>query len=192
MIAVSTALAIELAKETMQFAWLITIGDDLRYTNHAVDIVFGGETFARDGDLLRMPSIVRERAIKLQSYTVEFSNVDGATAYNLSHKLVGETVVDYDRTGDVCEVLLVLLGADGLPVAGEAISLYKGLFDSWVERDTDNSATISVKITSPWAKPNLTAGRTTSDFDQQNQHTGDRFFQFAHEERNTIGWGDKA
>lgn len=180
MMTVSSAISTALSSETLRFAWLLRICDDLLLTNHGVELTYGGETYVSGGDILRLPAVVRERAIKLQSYSIEFSNVDGA----LSAELLAR-----DRTGERCEVLLVFLDADGDIIGDEAISLYRGSFDSWSERDTANSATITLKITSPWAKPNLTAGRITSNHHQQDRYTGDRFFEFAHEEKNTIAWG---
>lgn len=183
MMTVPTAISSALAGETLRYAWLLQIGDDLFFTDHALDIDLAGNTYVSQGDILRLSSIVRERNIKLQSYSIEFSNVDGA---------VSAALRTHDRSGETCDVSLVLLDGVGAPIAGQAISLYRGAFDSWVERDTDSTATISLRLTSPWAKPNLTAGRITSDNNQQDNFAGDRFFEFAHEEKNTIGWGGEA
>lgn len=179
MMTVPAAVAAALEGDQLRYAWLLKIGDDLHFTNHAGDVIWDGNTYRSEGDVLRFPTIVRERAIKLQSYVVEFSGVDGAVSLAL---------LDHDRTGETCEVFLMLFDSAGTPV-GDPISLYKGAFDSWVERETTNASTISVKITSPWAKPNLTAGRMTSNHNQQDRYSDDKFFEFAHEEKNTIGWG---
>ena len=194
MLTVSSGINTALSGDTLRFAWLLQLGDDLFYTNHTVDIDFGGNSYKSQGDLLSVPSVVRERRIKLQSYTVTFSNVDTVMAYNLRHKydpgLPG--FAPYDRTGDACEVRLAFLDDGGGIVDGEAISLYKGAFDSWTEQDTGSRSTIALKITSPWSTPNLTAGRATSDHNQKDNYPGDSFFEFAHEEKNTIGWGADA
>lgn len=182
MMTVSSVLADALARDRLQYAWLLKIGSDLHFTNHIADVIWNGNTYRSEGDVLRFPAIVRERAIKLQSYVVEFSGVDGAVSLALR---------DHDRTGEVCEVFLMLFdGNDGQ--IGDPVSLYKGAFDSWVERETPSTSTVTVKITSPWAKPNLTAGRITSNHNQQDHYVGDKFFEFAHEEKNTIGWGGEA
>jgi hypothetical protein len=183
MMTVSTAIADALSGETLRYAWLLQIGEDLFFTNHGLDIELAGKTYVSQGDILKLSPIVRERQIKLQSYSIEFSNVDGA---------VGSVLRAYDRTGETCDVSLVLLNSAGALIADKAISLYRGAFDSWVERDTASTSTISLRLTSPWAKPNLTAGRKTSNNNQQDNYPGDLFFEFAHEEKNTIGWGDDA
>lgn len=194
MLTVSNGITSALSADTLRYAWLLQIGGDLFFTNHSVDVEYGGNTYKSQGDLLSMQSVVRERRIKLQSYTVTFSNVDAVTAYNMRHKYDGSVpgFVPYDRVGDACEVRLVFLDAGGAVIDGQAVSLYKGAFDSWTEQDSGSRSTIAVKITSPWAKPNLTAGRATSDHNQKDNYPGDRFFEFAHEEKNTIGWGADA
>lgn len=194
MLAVSSGIDAALAAETLGFAWLITIGDDLFFTNHSVDVAYTGATYKSEGDLLRMPAIVRERNIKLQSTSLEFSNADGVMSFNLRHKYDegSQSYIAHDRTGEPCEILLVLFDSGGAIIDGSAISLYKGVFDTWVERDSETTASISLKITSPWSKPNLTAGRITSDNNQKDNYPGDQFFEFAHEEKNTIGWGAEA
>lgn len=190
MITVSNGINAALISDTLRYAWLLQLGDDLFFTNHSIDIDFNGETYRSQGDLLGVRSVVRERRIKLQSYTVTFSNVDAGMAYAMRHNYTDGSPLD--RVGDACEVRLVFLDADGAVIDGQAISLYKGAFDSWTEQDGGSRATIAVKITSPWAKPNLTAGRATSDHNQNDNYPGDKFFEFAHEEKNTIGWGADA
>ena len=194
MLSVPNAVASALAADTMNFAWLISLGDDLHFTNHAVDVMLAGKQFNSSGDLLRLPSIRREQRIKLQSVTIEFSNADGVMGFNLRNRYnpTSEAYEAYDRTGDLCEISLVFLDGAGEVIGDEAINLYRGAFDSWVERDDANTANASVKITSPWSKPNLTAGRITSDHNQKDNYPGDHFFEFAHEEKNTIGWGAEA
>jgi len=192
MLSVSNAIKTALSSETMKFAWLLKIGEDLRFTNHSQDISYDSDTYESQGDVLRLAPITREREIKLQSYTIEFSNVDGVIAYAMRHRIdQGSQPPLHDRTGERCEILLVLLDGAGA-VIDAPISLYAGVFSSWVERDTATTASVSLRITSPWAAPNLTAGRVTSNNNQQDNFTGDRFFEFAHEEKNTIGWGAEA
>ncbi len=194
MLDVSSGIDTALRSMSLRFAWLVKLGDDLHYTNHEVDIDYGGDTYTSEGDLLDLPSITRERQVKLQSVTLRFSNADGVMSYSLRHKYnpATQTQEPHDRMGDDCQIYLALLDDGGNLIDGNAISLYKGAIDTWTERDTDAASTIALKITSPWAKPNLTAGRITSDYSQKDSFPGDQFFEFAHEEKNTIGWGGEA
>lgn len=186
MLDVSSTLQSALAGDSLHFAWLLTIGDseivsnNLHFTTHGTDIVHGGKTFVSKGDVLRMSNVSRERQIKLQRYTVEFSNVD---------RLLAEAFLQTDRTGQMCDVHLALLDEAGDILGGELVHLYRGAFESWTERESGSSASLRLQLTSPWDKPNLTAGRMTSQHNQSDRYDGDMFFSFAHEEKNTIGWG---
>lgn len=182
MLAVSSTLQAALAAEQHYFAWLISIGADLHFTTHAYDLTHDGKQFLSKGDILRLSNISRERDIKLQSYSIELSNVD---------RLLADTLNGNDLTGEDCDVSLALLDEAGVIINDEVIHLYRGAFDSWVERESSTTSVISLKLTSPWDKPNLTAGRITSQHNQSDRFTGDQFFSFAHEEKNTIGWGAK-
>lgn len=171
--------------ETLRFAWLVELPVDIRLTDHAVDLTWQGQTYVSQGDIISLPGIVREREIKLQSYTLRLSNTD------LSD--VDQTPLDKltsrNFTGTSCNVTLVLLREDGSIIDG--INMYRGTFHTWTENETDTSSTMSITLTSPWSKPNLTAGRVTSDNNQQDLYENDRFFEFAHRERDNLGWGGK-
>ena len=172
--------------EHVTFAWLLDIGDgasQLRWTTHAANLVVGGKPYASDKYIAGLPAIVRERGIKLQSYTIRLLGSDrqDATLFR-SVNVTGVPVV----------VSLVLLDAAGAVIGGDAVKLYKGSIQSWREQEDDSSATVEIKITSPWSKPSQTAGRLTSASAQQDRYAGDRFFEFAHVEKSNLGWGGKA
>ncbi len=172
-------------KETLRFAWLVELPADIRLTDHATDLTWQGQLYVSQGDILSLPSIVREREIKLQSYTLRISNVD------LSN--IDQTPLDkltsQNFTGAICNITLVLLREDGSIIDG--INMYRGTFHTWTENETDTSATMNITLTSPWSKPNLTAGRVTSNNNQTDLYSGDKFFEFAHRERDSLGWGAK-
>lgn len=182
MLSVSSALQSALAAEQHYFAWLISIGPDLHFTTHGHDLTHNGKHYLSRGDILRLSNISRDRDIKLQSYSIEFSNVD---------RLLADALSGDDLTGEDCDVYLALLDENAEIIDDEVIHLYRGAFDSWTERESGTTAVISLKLTSPWDKPNLTAGRITSQHNQSDRFEGDQFFSFAHEEKNTIGWGAK-
>ncbi len=189
MLAVSNALQAALAGDALKFAWLIgfpnmpnpaTGTNGVFFTDGATNISFGGDTYVSAGDILSLPGIVRERGIKLQGYSFTLAGADQTNAVLLAAE---------NMTGQVGEVFLALLDDAGAPIGGEAISLYKGSFHTVSERESGASSTVQVSMTSPWSKPNLTAGRVTSNNSQQDRYPGDNFFKFAHRERKNIGWG---
>ncbi|MBL4837134.1 MAG: DUF2163 domain-containing protein [Kordiimonadaceae bacterium] len=185
MMSVSPELTAALDAEQMRFAWLIQLPADIYLTDYATDLVWNGNIYVSQGDILSLPSVVRERGIKLQSYSIKLSNVDLSDG--------DQTPLDKlssgNFTGAPCGATVLLLNADDSIIDG--ISLYKGTFHTWTENETNTSSTMNITLTSPWSKPNLTAGRVTSNNNQEDLYDGDKFFQYAHRERTDIGWGGK-
>ncbi|WP_417451275.1 hypothetical protein [Kordiimonas sp.] len=175
-----------LAADHVAHAWLLDLGEgaqQLHWTSHAADLVVGATSYKSEGHIAGLPAIVRERAIKLQSYTIRLIGSD---------RLIANTFRQFNMTGLPVVVSLALLDVGGEVIGGDAIRLYKGSVQSWRESEDDGSATLELKITSPWSKPSQTAGRLTSTSAQQDRYAGDRFFEFAHVEKTNLGWGGKA
>ena len=193
MLNVSSELLTALQGDSLKFAWLIgfpTMPDAINagvtgvfFTDAANDISYAGNTYKSAGDILSLPGIVRERGIKLQGYSFTLAGADQSNAVRLAAE---------NMTGQTGEVFLALLDSSGAPLGGEAISMYKGTFHTWQERESSSTSSVQVSLTSPWSKPNLTAGRITSNNNQQDRFPGDDFFKFAHRERKNIGWGGEA
>lgn len=183
MLDIPSSVATKLATGNVRIAWLVNIAGVLYLTDFERDISFGGNSFVSQGDVLNLPDIVRERGIKLQGYSITLSGVDGFIPAQLAAA---------NRTGQSCAIYLAFPDADGSLPASDVIRLYKGTFHSWSVRESETSVTVTIQITSPWSKPDLTAGRITSNDNQTQSYPGDKFFEFAHEERDNLGWGGKA
>jgi len=190
MLTVSGSLLTALQGDSLHFAWLIAFPNmtdvtnanatGVFFTDAANDITYAGNLYKSAGDVLKLPGIVRERGIKLQGYSFTLAGADHSNAVRLEAA---------NMTGQVGQIFLVLLDDKGVPVNGEAISMYKGTLQTWKEHEGGATSTVNVSLTSPWSKPNLTAGRITSNNNQQDRYPGDGFFKFAHRERKNIGWG---
>ncbi len=179
---VSSSVQAKLESEGFRFAWLVDVAGHL-YTDFDRELSYQGQSYASMGNILSLSPIMRERGIKLQSYTVTLSGVDGMIPAILSSA---------NLTGRACTIYLAFPEADGTLNDSDVISLYKGTFHSWSQRESDTSSVVTIKITGPWSKPDLTAGRVTSNDNQTQNYAGDKFFEFAHEERTNLGWGGKA
>ncbi|WP_286828738.1 MULTISPECIES: baseplate hub protein [Kordiimonas] len=183
MIDAPNSIQTKLSSEAFRFAWLVDVAGTLFLTDFDRDLSFSGQTYRSQGDILTLSPIVRERGIKLQSYNVTLTGVDG---------YIPAVLGAGNWTGRDCTIYLAFPAADGALDETEVISLYKGTFHSWSQHESDRSSAVTVKITSPWSKPDLTAGRVTSNDNQTQNYAGDKFFEFAHEERTNLGWGGKA
>ncbi|WP_262689779.1 hypothetical protein [Kordiimonas aestuarii] len=145
MLSVETGVLPALESDHVHFAWLIDIEGDIehwRWTTHGHDLVVEGVTYVSEGQVAGLPAIVRERDIKLQSYTIRLVGSDRVEAALFRMRyLVGRPVT----------VSLVLLEGESGVIGGKAIRLYKGSVHSWREIEDDTSARVELKITSPWS-----------------------------------------
>ena len=186
MLDVDAGVLAALEADHAHFAWTVELGtgpETLFWTTHASDVMAGGQTYVSAAYIEGLPAIVREREIKLQSYTLRLVGADRVFA-NSFHNT--------ELTGTPVVVSLALLDGAGGVIGGDVIQLYKGTVESWRESESADSATIELKITSPWFKPSQIKGRITSTSAQQDRYAGDRFFEFAHVEKSNLGWGGKA
>ncbi|WP_420428901.1 hypothetical protein [Kordiimonas sp.] len=184
MLDVSPAIEAALESDNITFAWLVDLDSGVwRWTTHGTDLVVSGDTYHSLGNIISLQPIVRERDIKLQSYTMRFSGAERTLADQL--RLVA-------LTGIPCVISLVLIDGDGDVVGGEALRLYKGAVHAWSEDEGGDAASVEIQITSPWSKPSQTSGRLTSTDAQEDRYAGDKFFEFAHVEKSNIGWGGEA
>jgi len=182
-----------LNSDTFTFAWLVDLpaanqSSRLRFTDHATPITIGVTDYLSSGALLGLPSMVRDGKVKSHSVTITFSGNSAELLAELTSR---------NMTGEDVSISLVLFGADGAPLPGMPVTMFAGTFDGWSYRDGSGGDTIAVKITGPWTKPNLTAGRITSDGDQMERYSDtevygpvvDRFYAYAHIQQDNLGWG---
>jgi len=193
MLSISASLATALAGENIRYAWLVAFpdmptksggGTGVYFTDHGENITLAGDTYESLGDMLRLSPVVREKAIKLQSYTLTLAGADTSVGVSNARWLGAQNI-----TGQPCMVSLALLDAAGAVISGEAIALYEGTVHLVRESESGASSIVDVTLTSPWSKPGRTSGRITSDYNQKDRYPGDDFFKFAHRERTNIGWG---
>lgn len=181
MLSIDPAILAALNGDAFHHEWLLELPGNVNLTTHTRDIVLNGKTYVTSGHILKIPPINREKEIKLHGVTITLSAVDGSIEAALAAR---------NMTNEPCALHLVFIdGTDGSIIAGQSMSMYRGKFDSFTVRETETRDEITVKISSAWAKPDKTSGRITNPQDQEELHAGDRFFEFAHEEKEQIGWG---
>lgn len=183
MISVPNQVLDAIKSGSFEYAWLLEFPDDLNLTTRGADLQFGGKTYLADSGIMSLPTITRSKDIKRHDATPTFADEDGA----LSTALKGRNL-----TGETCRIKLVFLDDTGAVISDFAVGMYQGTFDEWRQRQTDSSDTIAVKLTGSFSKPEQTAGRITSNNNQQDRFANDKFFEFAHENRQNLGWGREA
>ncbi len=180
MLTVTTALSNALAGDNFEYAYIVDLPVGLHYTNHGSDLTVSGTVYESNGLLVKFADISRNPDLNLSTYQIELSNVDNTIAKAYSTGL-------YRGLEGVISMVVMVDGA----IQGSPLIMYRGTLDSFSVREDSGSASLSLKLTSHWASYNQKAGRYSSDTLQQDLHTGDRFFQYAHVEQNNLGWGKR-
>ena len=183
MIIVPGAVTAAVKSGAFKYAWLVELPDGLYFTNHAVDLVHDGKTYLANGGLLSVPAITRDREIKENGASLTFADEDGLLSAALRAR---------NLTGETCAIRQVFLDDGGAIIAGFALGVSQGTFHNWIQRTTSKQDHITVKFTGGFSRPAQTAGRITSNNNQQDLFAGDDFFEFAHENRDHLGWGREA
>lgn len=180
MIQTSSALSTALSGDNFEYAYLVDLPIGLHYTNHGKDLTVDGTTYESNGLLVKFANISRDPELNLATYQLELSNVDNTIA-----KAYASGV--YRGLEGVVSIVVMI---DGV-IQGSPLVMYRGTLDSFSVREDKGTAALSLKLTSHWASYNQKAGRYSSDTLQQDLHSGDRFFQYAHVEQNNLGWGKR-
>jgi len=179
-IQVNSALTTALSGDNFEYAYLVDLPVGLHYTNHGSDLVASGYTYDSNGLLVKFSNVARDSEMTLGTYQLELSNVDNGLAKTYASGL-------YRGLEGVISIAIMI---DGV-IQGDPLVMYRGTLDSFSVRENKGTTSLSLKLTSHWASYNQTAGRYSSDTLQQDLHTGDRFFQYAHVEQTNLGWGKR-
>jgi len=176
----STSFLAALNGDHFEYAYLVDLPVGQHYTNHGYNLTIDGSNYLTNGLLVKFANINQTQELNLATYSLELSNVSNtlAKAYAAG---------SYRGLSAVIKMVLLV---DGV-VQGAPVILYKGSLDSFSVRETGGTSSLQIKLTSHWASFNQKAGRYSSDQLQQDLYSGDRFFRYAHDETNNLGWGKR-
>ncbi|MFQ5510039.1 MAG: hypothetical protein ACE5FN_12010 [Leptospirillia bacterium] len=180
----SAAMLAEIARAEVRLAHLVEIHLDSnlgRYTDAHRDLVWGGNIYLADGNLMDIPTVTEEADLRVGSVTVSLTGVAQANiATALLEPSTDRQVVI--RTG-------CLDAADAL--IADPVVVFDGRIDGWSIREDPEGGTSVVEwtVASHWADFEKTAGRRTNHEDQQTFFPGDDGFKFAPEIIRDIRWG---
>ncbi len=168
-----------LQSDNFEYCHLVDLPGPFYLTNHDTDLVANGNTYsAQGGLLLSFNNIKKDQALKVGSYNLSLSNVDTTLSQ-------GYMASNY-RGQDINIYLAIL--QNGV-VQGTPFVSYKGTLDTFQIKESKVNSILELKVTSRWSSFNLNAGRYTNDTLQQQLHSGDDFFKYAHQDVTNLGWG---
>lgn len=163
------------------YCYLLSLPGGVYVTDAYADINFEGNTYIANGLPLKLPSTSKTQSISLASYSLTLSNIDNtiAKAYRAANYQGEESIV--------YRVIYIDNIMQGSPTVH-----YKGILNAFKIKEGLKSSTLNVQLTSFWANYNKKGGRYTSNSVQNDVHSGDNFFKYAHvEDTEAKAWGKR-
>lgn len=171
-----TITAIE--ADGFEYAYLCDLPSNLHYCNHSTDLTVDGTTYLSNGLLMKFSNVKKDHNMKVGTYNLELSNISTTIA---------NAYMTTSFRGYEANIYLAILQNN--VIQGDPVLLYKGTLDTWGVQESKTGSSLTLKLTSHWASYNQKSGNYTNDTTHQQTHSGDTFFQYAHNDVQNIGWG---
>jgi len=174
----------EVAKSAVRLVHLVALHFDSgvqRYTDGPAALVFGGNTYSADVNLLDISAVSEDRGVQVGRLRVTLSGVAQANV---------AVALSEPYTDRLVEVYRGFLDGTGALVADPYLH-YAGRIDAFqVSEDyATGAATVAWEVAPHWVDFERTAGRRTNHQVQQTYFPGDLGFEFASEVAKDVPWG---
>ena len=179
----SSAVKTKLAsgKFTMAHLVKLELNTTYKYTDYAVNIVDGSDTYVPNGFLHGIGAIAETATINIGSIDIAVSS---ATQTILSDVLTNGHLnrnVTIKRT---------ILDTDDSVVTSGTFQIYAGYIEGMSITDRQGDAIINFAVANHWADFQRIEGRRTNDSSQQHFFDGDKAFEFTSQAGKKLYWGN--
>ena len=179
----SSAVKTKLAsgKFTMAHLVKLELNTTYKYTDYAVNIVDGSDTYVPNGFLHGIGAIAETATINIGSIDIAVSS---ATQTILSDVLTNGHLnrnVTIKRT---------ILDTDDTVVTSGTFQIYAGYIEGMSITDRQGDSIINFAVANHWADFQRIEGRRTNDSSQQHIFDGDKAFEFTSQAGKKLYWGN--
>ena len=179
----SSAVKSKLAsgKFTMAHLVKLELNTTYKYTDYAVNIVDGSDTYVPNGFLHGIGAIAETASINIGSINIAVSS---ATQTILSDVLTNGHLnrsVTIKRT---------ILDTDDTVVTSGTFQIYAGYIEGMSITDRQGDSIINFAVANHWADFQRIEGRRTNDSSQQHFFDGDKAFEFTSQAGKKLYWGN--
>ena len=179
----SSAVKTKLAsgKFTMAHLVKLELNTTYKYTDYAVNIVDGSDTYVPNGFLHGIGAIAETASINIGSIDIAVSS---ATQTILSDVLTNGHLnrnVTIKRT---------ILDTDDTVVTSGTFQIYAGYIEGMSITDRQGDSIINFAVANHWADFQRIEGRRTNDSSQQHFFDGDKAFEFTSQAGKKLYWGN--
>ena len=170
---------------------LIDIGvngaSDLYYTDGPYDVTYNSQSYSAQGNFLGISETQETADLQITSINIVLSALDLTTVQTLakSNQINQNVTVRRVFFNPETETLI------GDSAGDQAITLFKGKIAGYRIQDTDDTATLTIEVTSQFANFDRKNGRRTNLVSFQREFATDFGMEYSHDSLLDIKWGKK-
>ena len=177
--AVKTKL--ESGKFTMAHLVKLELNTTYKYTDYAVNIVDGSDTYVPNGFLRGIGAVSESASINIGSIDI---TVSSATQTILSD------VLNNGHLNRNVTIKRAILDTDDTVVTSGTFQIYAGYIEGMSITDTQGDSVINFAVANHWSDFMRFEGRRTNDSSQQHFFNGDKAFEFTSQAGKRLYWGN--
>ena len=179
----SSAVKTKLAsgKFTMAHLVKLVLNTTYKYTDYAVNIVDGSDTYVPNGFLRGIGAVSESSSINIGSIDI---TVSSATQTILSD------VLNNGHLNRSVTIKRAILDTDDTVVTSGTFQIYAGYIEGMSITDTQGDSVITFAVANHWSDFMRFEGRRTNDSSQQHFFNGDKAFEFTSQAGKKLYWGN--
>jgi len=172
---------LESGKFTMAHLVKLELNTTYKYTDYAVNIVDGSDTYVPNGFLRGIGAVSESSSINIGSIDI---TVSSATQTILSD------VLNNGHLNRNVTIKRAILDTDDSVVTSGTFQIYAGYIEGMSITDTQGDSVITFAVANHWSDFMRFEGRRTNDSSQQHFFNGDKAFEFTSQAGKRVYWGN--
>ena len=177
----SVKTKLESGKFTMAHLVKLELNTTYKYTDYAVNIVDGSDTYVPNGFLRGIGAVSESSSINIGSIDI---TVSSATQTILSD------VLNNGHLNRNVTIKRAILDTDDSVVTSGTFQIYAGYIEGMSITDTQGDSVITFAVANHWSDFMRFEGRRTNDSSQQHFFNGDKTFEFTSQAGKKLYWGN--
>tara|TARA_R100000664_G_C2754434_1_gene142039 strand:- start:2311 stop:2982 length:672 start_codon:yes stop_codon:yes gene_type:complete len=172
---------LESGKFTMAHLVKLELNTTYKYTDYAVNIFDGSDTYVPNGFLRGIGAVSESASINIGSIDI---TVSSATQTILSD------VLNNGHLNRNVTIKRAILDTDDSVVTSGTFQIYAGYIEGMSITDTQGDSVITFAVANHWSDFMRFEGRRTNDSSQQHFFNGDKTFEFTSQAGKKLYWGN--
>jgi hypothetical protein len=179
----SSAVKTKLAsgKFTMAHLVKLELNTTYKYTEYAVNIVDGSDTYVPNGFLRGIGAVTENASINIGSIDVAVSSA--------TQTILSDVLTNGHLNRNVT-IKRAILDTDDTVVTDGTFQIYAGYIEGMAITDQQGDSVINFAVANHWADFQRIEGRRTNDSSQQHFFNGDKAFEFTAQAGKRLYWGN--